>query len=67
MRQRSGGYWIQLIPLGCDRVHGRYEIHCLKNTWSYCGEMSPAMRNSVIAQALPNPTNGMFACLATFI
>lgn len=52
----------QRIPLGCDGVRGCYEIHCIKNTWSG-SEMWPAMRDSVIAQALPNPTK-MFGNLS---
>lgn len=42
--------------MGSDGITGCYEVHCVKNTWLYCSEMLPAIRNSVIAQALPNPT-----------
>lgn len=55
MRQRRGGYCIQLISLDWDGVHCCYEIHCVKNTLSYCSEMLASMRNSVIVQVLPNP------------
>lgn len=54
--EMKGGYWIYLIPLSHDGVHGHYEIHCVKNTWSYCSVISPAMRNSVTAQVLPSPS-----------
>lgn len=54
VRQRHGGYCIQLLSLNWNGVHCCYEIHYVKNILSHCSEMLAAMRNSITVQVLPN-------------